>query len=85
MRETGRNAAGVKLIRVDDGDKLVAMAKLEKVEEAAKDANERVQAAADAPAVVGVDAVLDAGDEGELVAIQPASRGRVLSQVGVNN
>jgi DNA gyrase subunit A len=29
IRETGRNAAGVKLIRVDEGDKLVAMAKIE--------------------------------------------------------
>ena len=29
IRETGRNAAGGKLIRVDEGDKLVAMAKVE--------------------------------------------------------
>jgi DNA gyrase subunit A len=29
IRETGRNAAGVKLIRLDDGDRLVAMAKIE--------------------------------------------------------
>jgi DNA gyrase subunit A len=29
IRETGRNAAGVKLIRLDEGDKLVAMAKVE--------------------------------------------------------
>jgi len=29
IRETGRNAAGVKLIRVDEGDKLVAMAKVD--------------------------------------------------------
>jgi DNA gyrase subunit A len=29
IRETGRNAAGVKLIRIDDGDKLVAMAKVD--------------------------------------------------------
>ena len=29
IRETGRNAAGVKLIKVDEGDKLVAMAKLD--------------------------------------------------------
>lgn len=33
IRETGRNAAGVKLIRLDDGDKLVAMAKIEGEEE----------------------------------------------------
>ncbi len=29
IRETGRNAQGVKLIRVDDGDRLVAMAKID--------------------------------------------------------
>ncbi len=29
IRETGRNAAGVRLIRLDDGDKLVAMAKID--------------------------------------------------------
>jgi DNA gyrase subunit A len=29
IRETGRNAAGVKLIKLDEGDKLVAMAKVE--------------------------------------------------------
>ncbi|MEO6435335.1 MAG: DNA gyrase subunit A [Tepidisphaeraceae bacterium] len=29
IRETGRNAAGVKLIRLDEGDRLVALAKLE--------------------------------------------------------
>jgi len=29
IRETGRNAAGVKLIRVDEGDKLVAMARVD--------------------------------------------------------
>jgi DNA gyrase subunit A len=29
IRETGRNASGVKLIRIDEGDRLVAMAKIE--------------------------------------------------------
>jgi DNA gyrase subunit A len=29
IRETGRNAAGVKLIRIDEGDRLVAMAKID--------------------------------------------------------
>jgi DNA gyrase subunit A len=29
IRETGRNAAGVRLIRLDEGDKLVAMAKID--------------------------------------------------------
>jgi DNA gyrase subunit A len=33
IRETGRNAAGVKLIRLDEGDRLVAMAKVEPDEE----------------------------------------------------
>jgi DNA gyrase subunit A len=33
IRETGRNAAGVRLIKLDEGDKLVAMAKVEKDEE----------------------------------------------------
>jgi DNA gyrase subunit A len=35
IRETGRNAAGVKLIKLDEGDKLVAMAKVD-AEEAPK-------------------------------------------------
>jgi DNA gyrase subunit A len=33
IRETGRNAAGVRLIKLDEGDKLVAMAKVDKEEE----------------------------------------------------
>jgi DNA gyrase subunit A len=39
IRETGRNAAGVKLIKIDEGDKLVAMAKVDAAppEEAAAD------------------------------------------------
>jgi DNA gyrase subunit A len=36
IRETGRNAAGVKLIKLDEGDKLVAMAKIEIEEEEGK-------------------------------------------------
>ncbi len=32
IRETGRNAAGVKLIKLDDGDRLVAMAKIDREE-----------------------------------------------------
>jgi DNA gyrase subunit A len=35
IRETGRNAAGVRLIKLDEGDRLVAMAKVE-VDETAK-------------------------------------------------
>ncbi|MGB7157540.1 MAG: DNA gyrase subunit A [Tepidisphaeraceae bacterium] len=34
IRETGRNASGVKLMRLDEGDKLVAMAKVDAEEEA---------------------------------------------------
>ncbi len=37
IRETGRNAAGVRLIKLDEGDKLVAMAKVE-MEEGEKNA-----------------------------------------------
>ena len=33
IRETGRNAAGVRLIKVDEGDKLVAMARVEAEDE----------------------------------------------------
>ncbi len=33
IRETGRAAAGVRLIKLDEGDTLVAMAKVDKVEE----------------------------------------------------
>lgn len=43
IRDTGRNAAGVRLIKLDDGDKLVAMAKVEP--EVAEDA----PASTDAP------------------------------------
>src|SRR5206468_2271194 len=35
IRETGRNAAGVRLIKVDEGDKLVAMAKVDAEEKVA--------------------------------------------------
>jgi DNA gyrase subunit A len=41
IRETGRNAAGVKLLRVDEGDKLVALAKV--------DAEDEVKEATEAP------------------------------------
>ena len=48
VRETGRNAAGVKLIRVDEGDKLVAMAKVEG-EDAAEKTDSPESPEADAP------------------------------------
>jgi DNA gyrase subunit A len=38
IRETGRNAAGVRLIKLDEGDRLVAMAKVEADESAKADA-----------------------------------------------
>jgi DNA gyrase subunit A len=37
IRETGRNAAGVRLIKLDDGDKLVAMAQVDKEEEVSEE------------------------------------------------
>jgi DNA gyrase subunit A len=43
IRETGRNAAGVRLIKLDEGDKLVAMAKIDAEEGDGKEAS------ADAP------------------------------------
>jgi DNA gyrase subunit A len=55
IRETGRNAAGVRLIKVDDGDRLVAMAKI--------DAEEKV---VDGDAtVVGEAGAAPAADAGE--------------------
>ena len=33
IRETGRNAAGVRLIKLDEGDRLVAMAKIDAEDE----------------------------------------------------
>jgi DNA gyrase subunit A len=44
IRETGRNAAGVRLIKLDDGDKLVAMAKVN-----AMDANNSGATAGESP------------------------------------
>jgi len=52
IRETGRNAAGVKLINLDDGDRLVAMARMD-AEDPEKVTSETDEAgsAAEAPAV----------------------------------
>jgi DNA gyrase subunit A len=33
IRETGRNASGVRLIRIDEGDRLVAMSRVDPEEE----------------------------------------------------
>ncbi|HEY1922880.1 MAG TPA: DNA gyrase subunit A [Tepidisphaeraceae bacterium] len=49
IRETGRNAAGVRLIKLDEGDKLVAMAKVDK-EEAGGEKTEAQNPSADGPA-----------------------------------
>jgi DNA gyrase subunit A len=46
IRETGRNAAGVRLIKLDEGDRLVAMAKVDADESARVDGG---SASADAP------------------------------------
>jgi DNA gyrase subunit A len=48
IRETGRNAQGVKLIRIDDKDRLVAMAKVDADEE--KDESAETPPSDDAPA-----------------------------------
>jgi DNA gyrase subunit A len=37
IRETGRNAAGVRLIKLDEGDKLVGMAKIDIEEDEEKE------------------------------------------------
>ena len=58
IRETGRNAAGVRLIKVDDGDKLVAMAKVDREEVVVDE--------------VGDAAAADAGDANEPGSIPPA-------------
>jgi DNA gyrase subunit A len=50
IRETGRNAAGVKLIRLDEGDKLVAMAKVEPDENEEKPTDEVVGSDGNPPA-----------------------------------
>jgi DNA gyrase subunit A len=46
IRETGRGAAGVRLIKIDDGDKLVALAKLD-----AEEVEKPVDAAAEPPQI----------------------------------
>ncbi len=47
IRETGRNAVGVRLIKLDDGDRLVAMAKIDVDEAAAKAVADAEAAAAE--------------------------------------
>src|SRR5205085_12318445 len=49
IRETGRNAQGVRLIRLDDGDRLVAMAKIATDETADKPAAPEPPATPEAP------------------------------------
>jgi DNA gyrase subunit A len=70
IRETGRNAAGVRLIKIDDGDRLVAMAKVDAEEAPAggdaaagtEDAAPGATDATDTPAG-DTDAPSDAGDD----------------------
>ncbi|HEX8341187.1 MAG TPA: DNA gyrase subunit A [Tepidisphaeraceae bacterium] len=49
IRETGRNAAGVRLINVDDKDRLVAMARVDKEEEVVAAATAGGESAGDTP------------------------------------
>ena len=49
IRETGRNAAGVRLIKVDEGDRLVAMAKIDAEPDKAGGEEEPASPAAPAP------------------------------------
>lgn len=60
IRETGRNAAGVKLINLDPGDRLVAMARVEKTDEESDDASETPNPASDLLADDGIADVPDA-------------------------
>jgi DNA gyrase subunit A len=50
IRETGRNAAGVRLIKIDEGDRLVAMAKIDAEPEKMNGDAEGAAPASDAPA-----------------------------------
>jgi len=53
IRETGRNAAGVRLIKLDEGDTLVAMAKVDKVEASSAEPTDGTPPAGEAPAADG--------------------------------
>jgi DNA gyrase subunit A len=55
IRETGRNAAGVRLLKLDEGDKLVAMAQVE--------AEDREEGGGEAPAEPAPDATPPAAPE----------------------
>ena len=62
IRETGRNAAGVRLINLDDGDRLVAMAKIDADEED-KPASAEGDGAAPAPPAEMGDGQAEASDD----------------------
>jgi DNA gyrase subunit A len=51
IRDTGRNAAGVRLIKLDEGDRLVAMAKIQSDEEAEEKTITTTTPPGDAPSV----------------------------------
>ena len=53
IRETGRNAAGVRLIRVDDGDKLVALAQVDATEESGGDDGQTTPPPEETPPAAG--------------------------------
>jgi DNA gyrase subunit A len=62
IRETGRNAAGVKLIRLDEGDRLVAMAKVDAEEPSAPEDTSAEKAPDAPPAPADGDKQPPAGD-----------------------
>jgi DNA gyrase subunit A len=63
IRETGRNAAGVRLIKLDEGDKLVAMAKVDAEEESVEAEGSAGQGpAGESPAVDAVSGESPAGE-----------------------
>jgi DNA gyrase subunit A len=65
IRETGRNAAGVRLIRIDSGDRLVAMAKIDvQTTEADKPVTEDGQTEAQVAEEIKAEAAEDAVESG---------------------
>jgi DNA gyrase subunit A len=54
IRETGRGAQGVRLIKIDDGDRLVAMAKVDPEEEKVEDGAAQTAEGVGAASVAGV-------------------------------
>jgi DNA gyrase subunit A len=65
IRETGRNAAGVRLIKLDEGDRLVAMAKVQADESAKAAAADAADAAGETASDAPSDTPDDAGPPAE--------------------